>query len=61
MNVSFNESRSFKEGEKAHAHCIDKDKSHICDLVEEEISHENIHDEEYGGVPNMELVLMLYE
>ena len=55
-DVSFNESRSSKEGENTQVSHTDKRKSPIPDRVEGEISHEDLHDRGERRAPGMELV-----
>ena len=55
-DVSFNESRSSKEGENSQSSRTDKGKSPIPDTVEGEISHEGVHDRREVDAPGMELV-----
>ena len=59
-DVSFNEPRSSKEGEKAQTPYTDKGKSPL-DVVEGEIDHDSFHDDSQGGAPRVELVLELQE
>ncbi|KAL2652472.1 hypothetical protein R1flu_020600 [Riccia fluitans] len=49
-DVSFNETRSFKEGKKAQAPNIDKDESHPS-RVEGEIIHDTDHDAPQEEIP----------
>ena len=59
-DVSFNEPRSSKEGEKSQAPHTDKGKSPL-DVVEGEIDHDSFHEEAQGGAPIEELVPDLQE
>ena len=54
-DVSFNEPRSSKEGEKAQAPYTDKVKSPL-NVVEGEINHDSFHDEAQGGALEVEQV-----
>src|SRR5450759_2026640 len=54
-DISFNEPRSSKEGEKAQTPHNDKGKSPL-DIVEREIDHDSFHDDPQEDAPRVELV-----